>query len=204
MNTTVAKVDSIRFFTFDHVQKKIIGSQFNFDKSGILGTEQYTALMIAMAKHPNYELFPIAPAKEKQTYQGLTLKFMNAYIQAVGTEESKAQYNTYIKQKNHFATIKSWFLEEYKGFTSMKVAIDQALKDIFKDWKESVSGKSLHGISRLFSLYQQIEHGRKHRFWKRICLFVGVSPTPFPVLTLGKIFARNPSPLSAKGSADFR
>lgn len=131
MNTTVANVDSIRFFTFDHVQKKIIGSQFNFDKSGILGTEQYTALMIAMAKHPNYELFPIAPAKEKQTYQGLTLKFMNAYIQAVGTEESKALYNTYIEQKNHFATIKSWFLEEYKGFT-----MEKAMQELRKHTKD--------------------------------------------------------------------
>lgn len=133
MNTkkTVATANSIRFFTFDHVQKKIIGSQFNFDKSGIMGTEQYAALMTAIAKHPNYELSPIAPAKDKQTYQGLTLKFMDTYIQAVGTVEIKAQYNKYIEQKSHFATIKSWFLEEYKGFT-----MEKAMQELRKHTKD--------------------------------------------------------------------
>lgn len=128
---TVMATNSIRFFTFDHVQKKIIGSQFNFDKSGIMGTEQYAALMIAMEKHPNYELSPIAPAKEKQTYQGLTLKFIKVYIDAFGTDDTKAQYDTYIKQKGHFATIKSWFLEEYKGFTTEKAM--QELRKHAKD-----------------------------------------------------------------------
>lgn len=107
---------TIKFFTFNHVQKQIIGSQFNFDKAGILGTEQYNALMIAMEKHPNYELSPIAPIKEKQTYQGLNKRFMDKYIQAVATEAIKAEYKKYIDDKTHFATIKSWFLEVYQGF----------------------------------------------------------------------------------------
>lgn len=117
MNTASTTTETIRFFTFNHIKKQIIGSQFNFDKAGIFGTDQYTALMTAMEKHPNYALSPIAPVKEKQTYQGLTKKFMEAYINAIATDEIKAQYNKYIERKCHFATIKSWFLDEYQGFT---------------------------------------------------------------------------------------
>lgn len=96
-NAMTANTQTIKFFTFDHVHKQIIGSQFNFDKSGIFGTDQYAALMIAMEKHPNYELFPVAPIKEKQTYQGLNKPFMDKYIQAVATEAIKAEYKKWCR-----------------------------------------------------------------------------------------------------------
>lgn len=135
-NAMTANIQSIKFFTFNHIQKQIVGSQFNFDKSGIFGTDQYNALMVAMEKHPDYELFPIAPVKVKQTYQGLNKQFIDKYIQAVATEEIKAQYKKYIEDKSHFAVIKSWFLEEYKGFT-----MENAMRELRKHTKNEKQNK---------------------------------------------------------------
>ena len=54
MNASTAAEKSVRpaataFFTFDHFNKKIVGSELNFKKSGVPGSAQYNALMEAMA-----------------------------------------------------------------------------------------------------------------------------------------------------------
>lgn len=155
-NAMTANAQTIKFFTFDHVHKQIIGSQFNFDKSGIFGTDQYAALMNAMEKHPNYELFPVAPVKEKQTYQGLNKQFMDKYIQAVADEAIKAQYQKYLDKKTHFATIKSWFLEVYQGFT-----MENAMRELRKHTK-SENQKKLVAVKK--SVRQSVEEEmKKHK-----------------------------------------
>ena len=71
------------FFTFDHFNKKIVGSELNFKKSGNPNNPQYAALMAAMAAHPNYELSAVAPKVKKQTYAGLTMPLMEEYLNLV-------------------------------------------------------------------------------------------------------------------------
>ena len=75
------------YFTYDHFSKKIVGSELNFKKSGNPNNPQYAALMAAMAAHPNYELSAVAPKKEKQTYEGLTLTLMEEYLNLVYEDE---------------------------------------------------------------------------------------------------------------------
>ena len=120
---TMSAMSATTCFTFDHIGKKILGSEFNFKMSGNPAKPQYEALMNAMERHPNYTLSPIISTKkvaQKKTYAGLTLKLMQDYIDMVDNELNKATLNQMIAEKNTYPTIKSWFLEEFKDFNVKK------------------------------------------------------------------------------------
>ena len=124
------KSASATYFTFNHINKTIIGSEFNFKMSGNPTKPQYEALMTAMAMQPTYTLAPIASAKKvekKQTYAGLTLGLMADYIRITATEQVKAEFNHMVEGKTAYPTIKSWFLEEFKHFN-----VNQAKAQIAK------------------------------------------------------------------------
>lgn len=143
------------YFTFDHIGKKIVGSEFNFKKSGDDRTPQYEALMTAMARHPSYTLTPIASQKKvekKQTYAGLTMPLMEEYLNLVYegelAEVARAKFAEMKikkeKKEMSFATIKSWFLELFPKFNvnKAKMAIKakklEKAKDPYKVVKVSV------------------------------------------------------------------
>ena len=126
------------YFTYDHFGKKIVGSELNFKKSGNPNNPQYAALMAAMAAHPNYELSAVAPKKEKQTYEGLTLTLMEEYLNLVYEDEladvarekfadMKAKK---LNKKLAFATIKSWFLELFPKFNVNKAKMEIRAKKL--------------------------------------------------------------------------
>ena len=120
-NNTNETVRIANFFTFDHFNHKIVGTEQNFKKSGIDGTAQYKALMAAMERHPNYELFAIAPKVKKQTYKGLTTDMIREYVEIKGSEAQKAELAELINNDEAHATIKSWFLDYFKvGFSVEK------------------------------------------------------------------------------------
>ena len=107
------------YFTFDHINKTIVGTEHNFKMSGNPTKPQYEALMNAMAMQPKYTLKPIASTKKvekKQTYAGLTLPLMADYIRIAGSEQAKAEYKHMVEGKTAYPTIKSWFLDEFKHF----------------------------------------------------------------------------------------
>ena len=109
------------YFTFDHFNKKIVGTEQNFKKSGISGTAQYNALMAAMSAHPNYELSAMAPKVKKQTYAGLNFELMMDYVEVKGNEVQKAEFEEHVNDGDSFPVIKSWFLDNFKaGFTVEK------------------------------------------------------------------------------------
>ena len=128
--TASVKSASATYVTFNHINKTIIGSEFNFKMSGNPTKPQYEALMTAMAMQPTYTLAPIASAKKvekKQTYAGLTLGLMADYIRITATEQVKAEFNHMVEGKTAYPTIKSWFLEEFKHFN-----VNQAKAQIAK------------------------------------------------------------------------
>ena len=109
------------YFTYDHFNKKIVGSELNFKKSSNPNNPQYAALMKAMADHPNYELSAIAPKIKKQTYAGLNSPLITEYVELFGNEAQKAELAEMIDNDEVFATIKSWFLDYFKcGFSVEK------------------------------------------------------------------------------------
>lgn len=108
------------YFVFDHVGKKILGSEYHFKKAGIPNTPQYEALMERMSAQPSYKLSPI-PAKKKvarkQTYAGLTLALMEKYIAIQeNSEKLSAEFAQMKADKAHYPAIKSWFLDAFPGF----------------------------------------------------------------------------------------
>ena len=123
-NTTSSSTSTTKtaiYFTFDHFNKKIVGTEQNFKKSGISGTAQYNALMAAMSAHPNYELSAMAPKVKKQTYAGLNFELMMDYVDVKGNEVQKAEFEQHVNDGDSYPTIKSWFLDNFKcGFTVEK------------------------------------------------------------------------------------
>ena len=153
INNNSNNTRSAIYFTYDHFNKKIVGSELNFKKSGNPNNPQYAALMEAMAAHPNYELSAVAPKKEKQTYEGLTLTLMEEYLNLVYEDEladvarekfaeMKAKK---LNKKLAFATIKSWFLELFPKFNVNKARAEvkakklDAAKSPYKVIKVSIS-----------------------------------------------------------------
>ena len=120
-NATVRTTAAAAYFTFDHFNKKIVGTEQNFKKSGNSATAQYASLMAAMELHPNYKLSAIAPKVKKQTYKGLTTDLIREYIEIKGNEAQKAELAELINNDEAHATIKSWFLDYFKcGFSVEK------------------------------------------------------------------------------------
>ena len=120
-NNTRTITPSINFFTFDHFNKKIVGTEQNFKKAGIPDSIQYKSLMEAIRRHPNYELSAVAPKVKKQTYAGLTTDLMREYVEIKGTSEQKEELEALIEKNEAYPTIKSWFLDYFKcGFSVEK------------------------------------------------------------------------------------
>ena len=116
---TKTATSSKNLFTFNHIDKTIVGTEHHFNQAGIPDSTAYKALMAAMAMQPTYSLAPIASTKKvekKQTYKGLNMELMADYIRIAGTEQVKAEFNHLVEKKTAYPTIKSWFLEEFKHF----------------------------------------------------------------------------------------
>lgn len=116
---TKTATSSKNLFTFNHIDKTIVGTEHHFNQAGIPDSTAYKALMAAMAMQPTYSLAPIASTKKvekKQTYAGLTLGLMADYIRIAGTEQVKAEFTHMVEGKTAYPTIKSWFLEEFQHF----------------------------------------------------------------------------------------
>lgn len=121
ITTNTNNTRTATYFTFDHIGKRIVGSELNFKKSGDDSTPQYKALMTAMERHPSYALSPVAPKVKKQTYKGLTTELMREYVKIKGTSAQLEELDNLIDNNEAYPTIKSWFLDYYKcGFTVEK------------------------------------------------------------------------------------
>lgn len=113
------------YFTYDHIAKKIVGSELNFKKSGIPGSDQDKELMARIAEHSNYTFRVIKPQKEKNSYKGLKLPLMYDYIDCFGSEEMMEKFNEMKKNGTRFPAIKSWFLDLFPRFN-----VEKAKKEI--------------------------------------------------------------------------
>lgn len=136
MTTTNNTTKTATYFTFDHISKRIVGSEFNFKKSGDDSTPQYEALMAAMERHPNYTLSAVASKKKvekKRSYEGLNMPLMEEYLNLVYegelAEVARSKFAEMKAKKENkemaFATIKSWFLDLFPNFD-----VDKAKREI--------------------------------------------------------------------------
>lgn len=123
-NSTSINTRTATYFTVDHFKHQIIGTEQNFKKSGILGSDQYNALMEVMAAHANYALTVKVSDKKvekKQSYKGLTCELITEYVELFGNEAQKAELEQMVNDNEAYPAIKSWFLDYFKcGFTVEK------------------------------------------------------------------------------------
>lgn len=107
-------------FTFDHIHKQIVGTELNFRKSGIPGSAQDVELMARLAEHPDYTFQIIKPAKEKNSYKGLTCPLMAEYLEMTKQEVLSATLKKMRDDGVGFPAIKSWFLDLFPHFNVSK------------------------------------------------------------------------------------
>lgn len=119
--TTVAAT----YFTYDHITKKIVGTELNFKKSGVPGSKQDKELMARVAEHPNYSFYVIKPKKEKKSYKGLKRELMFDYIDCFGSKEMMEQLQKMKEDGTGFPAMKSWFLDLFPKFN-----VEKAKKEI--------------------------------------------------------------------------
>lgn len=110
-------------FTYNHITKKIVGTDINFEKAGIPGSDLEKELLARMEARPTYG-FTIIPTEQKpakQSYKGLNFDLMMDYVELKGTEFQKAEFEEIVNRDSSFPVIKSWFVENFKvGFTVEK------------------------------------------------------------------------------------
>ena len=116
MNVKATVKTTTPCFTFDHIHKQIVGTELNFRKSGIPGSAQDVELMARLAEHPNYTFQIIKPAKEKNSYKGLTCPLMEEYLEMTKQEVLSATLKKMRDDGVGFPTIKSWFLDLFPHF----------------------------------------------------------------------------------------
>lgn len=124
MNENVKASVSTTFFTFDHINRKIIGTELNFKKSGIPGSEQDKELMCRIEEHPNYDFKVLMPTKEKRSYKGLKRELMYDYIDCFGSEEMLEKFQQMKEDGTGFPAMKSWFLDQFPKFNVEKAKGD--------------------------------------------------------------------------------
>ena len=107
-------------FTYDHINHKIVGTELNFRKSGIPGSAQDMELMARLAEHPDYTFQIIKPAKEKNSYKGLTCPLMAEYLEMTKQEVLSATLKKMRDDGVGFPAIKSWFLDLFPHFNVSK------------------------------------------------------------------------------------
>lgn len=136
MNENVKATTSTTYFTYDHLNKKIVGTELNFRKSGIPGSEQDNELMARIEEHPNYTFHVIKPAKEKRSYKGLKRELMYDYIDCFGSEEMMKKFQQMKEDGTGFPAMKSWFLDQFPKFN-----VEKAKKEIQKHRLGNVKAK---------------------------------------------------------------
>ena len=137
MNENVKATVSTTYFTYDHPNRKIVGTELNFKKSGMPGSAQDIELMVRIAEHPDYTFCIIKPAKEKNTYKGLKRELMFDYIDCFGTDNMMAQFEQMKADGTGFPAMKSWFLDQFPNFGT----VEQAKKRIQKHRLVKVKAK---------------------------------------------------------------
>ena len=116
-------------FTFDHINKQIVGTDINFQKAGIPGSALEKELNARMEERPSYGFAVIETEKKpaKKTYAGLTMEVMEASLaiyQGELAEEMRVEFAKMKVKKEKkemtYPTIKSWFLDLFPHFNVNK------------------------------------------------------------------------------------
>ena len=131
----------------NHFDKEILVSK-TFEKAAHNpNSREYKELMEVMNTHPTYKLAQRAIKKntKKETYAGLTYKFMRDYIILHSTPEEEiaavAEFDHLILisrcQSNRYPVIKRWFLNKYPEIKEFGMIALEKVNQINDDCNEA-------------------------------------------------------------------
>ena len=131
--TMTTNSSSVRF-TLNFAAKAIVGTKASFAKASKGFGDVYDELAALMAKHPDYGFevkAPKKPAKPKQTYAGMDVKFMLDYASAVGEASFRADMEAvrvFAKSagKSVYPLVKRMFMEHYAPAADTRFAYNAA------------------------------------------------------------------------------
>ena len=111
-------------FTFNHIEKTIIGTKSAIKRASVLGSDEYKILNKMMKEQPTYtvsEKILNKKVESKKTYNGLTLSKMKDYIKTQSnSEENLAKFEKVkevAKAKNAlYPLTKKWFLKTFPSY----------------------------------------------------------------------------------------
>lgn len=116
-------------YIIDHATKTIKITKDFAKRSGIIGSNEYHALVMFRRDFPDYEIrFRTAKVnKEKETYGGLTFEFMEKYLTSLNDPAAldglKRVKEYYKGQPAYYAKVKKWFLSNYKDYETFNPAL---------------------------------------------------------------------------------
>ena len=109
-------------FSVDFIGKKIIGTKASFDKASKGSGPIYEELARKVANHPDFKfeiILPKNPPKDKETYKGMDIPWMFAYLEMKGDKKTTLKLEKVIKfaENNNnkpFPKAKKNFLKQIK------------------------------------------------------------------------------------------
>lgn len=115
--------------TMNHKNRTIeLTKKFAADSSRF-GTDEYRMLQEARRDYPNYKVVVVSRKNSKSNFDGLTLEYMELYIQKHDDEEHSimSNFNILLARDEEskaaglsaapYLKVKSWFLNQYPVFT---------------------------------------------------------------------------------------
>ena len=111
-------------FTFNHIEKTIVGTKSAIKRASVLGSDEYKILNKMMKEQPTYSVVEKIMQKKvehKKTYGGLTLKKMEEFIKTQPDAEKNLirleAVKKVAKARNAvYPLTKQWFLAEFPSY----------------------------------------------------------------------------------------
>ena len=103
----------------DHTKKRIILGKAFSKKQSDIDSEEYAKLCEVVQMFPKYRVVvkQIAKNPQKESYKGLTYRYMERYIAVKGTRVDRQEYDDMRLlaecHSKRFPVIKQWFLDKY-------------------------------------------------------------------------------------------
>ena len=141
MNTKARTTSKVNFvYEADHVKRTLYVDTYSMKLAGQITNPEFQKLTEVMNALPGYKLETKEfPRKKKRTYDGLTIKVMQAFIiQYESTPEKMAECLKELNKKKAegllkgatYGVVKSWFLDKYsKEFNSSALSKKDSKRD---------------------------------------------------------------------------
>lgn len=162
MNTKARSTSKVNFvYEADHIARILYVDVKSMELAGQITSPEFAEFQKVTAILPDYKLeLKVFPKKDKRTYDGLTIKVMQAFIiQYEATPEKIAECLKEFNQKRAegllkgatYGVVKSWFLGKYdKAFNNSALSKKDGKRDaLIKELLATVDSSLIDPFARV-------------------------------------------------------